>query len=89
MNAPQYFPFLIDIFSRLINVSWRTEYGIITHQKLPPQQSPEQLLLYLRSLYLLWLIQTLIVSHLTCHLSPPKQLLTIPVTLYAPPLLME
>ena len=51
MNAPQYFPFLVDIFSRLINVSWRTEYGIITHQKLPSQQSPEHLLLYLRSLY--------------------------------------
>lgn len=51
MNAPQYFPFLIDIFSRLINTSWRTEYFSVTHQKLPLQQSPDHLLLYLRSLF--------------------------------------
>ena len=51
MNAPQYFPFLIDIFSRLINTSWRTEYFSVTHQKLPSQQSPDHLLLYLRSLF--------------------------------------
>ena len=51
MNAPQYFPFLIDIFSRLINVSWRTEYAVTTHQRLPPQHLPDHLQSYLRSLY--------------------------------------